>query len=158
MEHGWLRGPCQEGVVRAGIFTAVHGGDERTWADVVSVEPRELQGGHRKTSLPMQTIGQRHRLPRDDVQLPSLEAVKTRLGKVLSISQHPALSGCLGWRPEVSPNVKYPIIKDLRLPRVYKPTVSHQSSTLGSPSHLLKVCINSLPSFLRLELEQLIHF
>lgn len=62
----------------------------------VSVEPRELQAGHRKTFLPMQTIGQRHRLPRDNVQSLSLEAVKTRLGKVLSISQHPTLSGCLG--------------------------------------------------------------
>lgn len=38
----------------------------------------------RKTFLPMWTVGQWHRLPRDDVQSPSLEAVKTR--QVLSIS------------------------------------------------------------------------
>lgn len=64
----------------------------------------------RQTFLPVRTVEQWHRLRRDEVQSPSSEDVKTRLGKVLSISEHPALSGRLGWRPpEVSSNMKYPI-------------------------------------------------
>lgn len=90
--------------LHSGAWGGVRG---RGWA---SVEPREVRLDIRKTFLPMWTVEQWHRLPRDEVQSPSSEDVKTRLGKVLSISEHPALSGRLGWRPpEVSSNMKYPI-------------------------------------------------
>lgn len=51
-----------------------------------------MEGGT-ETFLLTGTVRQWHRLPRDDVQSPALEDVKTRVGKILSISEHPARSG-----------------------------------------------------------------